>query len=69
MKQRPTTLNSEVKQALDEALQRYSGNHHGKNASYIPYLASVPSNLFGISIMFCDGTHAEVGDTDYAFAI
>ena len=69
MKQRPTTLNDEVKQALDEALQRYSGNHHGKNASYIPYLASVPSNLFGISIMFCDGTHAEVGDTDYAFAI
>ena len=69
MKQRPTTVDSTVKQALEQALQRYSSNQHGKNASYIPYLASVPSRLFGIRIMFCDGTHAEVGDTDYAFAI
>ena len=50
-------------------MKRFASNHHGKNASYIPYLASVPSQLFGISIMFCDGTHAEVGDTDYEFAI
>ena len=69
MKQRPTTVDSTVKQALDQSLQRFASNQHGKNASYIPYLASVPSHLFGISIMFCDGTHAEVGDTDYAFAI
>ena len=69
MKRKPTTVDDSVKQALDEALQRFANNQHGKNASYIPYLASVPSHLFGISIMFCDGTHAEVGDTDYAFAI
>ena len=69
MKHKPSTVDSAVKKALDEALLRFSSNQHGKNASYIPYLASVPSHLFGISIMFCDGTHAEVGDTDYAFAI
>ena len=39
MKQRPTTVDSTVKQALEQALQRYSSNQHGKNASYIPYLA------------------------------
>ncbi|MFP3516849.1 glutaminase A [Pseudomonas sp. SIMBA_077] len=69
MKRKVTTVDETVKQALGEALKRFANNHHGKNASYIPYLASVPSHLFGISIMFCDGTHAEVGDTDYAFAI
>ena len=69
MKRKPMTVDDSVKQALEEALQRFANNQHGKNASYIPYLASVPSHLFGISIMFCDGTHAEVGDTDYAFAI
>ena len=69
MKIQPTTVDDSVTHALQTAHQRFASNHHGKNASYIPYLASVPANLFGISIMFCDGTHAEVGDTDYAFAI
>ena len=69
MKHTPTTVDSNVKQAVNEALQRFASNHHGKNASYIPYLAGVPSHLFGISIMFCDGSHAEAGDTGYAFAI
>lgn len=69
MKIQPTTVDDSVTHALQTAHQRFASNHHGKNSSYIPYLASVPANLFGISIMFCDGTHAEVGDTDYAFAI
>ncbi|MGO2706108.1 glutaminase A [Pseudomonas helleri] len=69
MKRKVTTADATVTQALEEALKRFASNHHDKNASYIPYLASVPSQLFGISIMFCDGTHAEVGDTDYEFAI
>ena len=69
MKTQPVTVDGSVTHALHEAHQRFANNRHGKNASYIPYLASVPANLFGISIMFCDGTHAEVGDTDYAFAI
>ena len=69
MTHKPTTVDDKVKQALNEAHQQFANNHHGKNASYIPYLASVPSHLFGISIMFCDGSHAEVGNTDDAFAI
>ena len=69
MKQKPTTVDDAVRQALNEAHQHFAGSHHGKNASYIPYLASVPSHLFGISIMFCDGSHAEIGHSDYPFAI
>ncbi|MGO2768828.1 glutaminase A [Pseudomonas taetrolens] len=69
MQQKPTTVDDVVKQVLNESHQRFSANHHGKNASYIPYLASVPSHLFGLSIMFCDGSHAEIGHSDYPFAI
>lgn len=69
MKQKPTTADGVVRQVLNEAHQHFSGNHHGKNASYIPYLASVPSHLFGISITFCDGSQAHIGHSDYPFAI
>lgn len=69
MKQKPTTVDGVVRQVLNEAHQRFAGNHHGKNASYIPYLASVPSHLFGISIVFCDGSQAQIGHSDYPFAI
>ncbi len=65
----PFTINDQVHQILAEAHQRFAKVNDGANASYIPYLASVPSSLFGISIMFCDGTHAEVGDTAFPFAI
>lgn len=41
------------KQVLDfmtSAHQTFSSDKGGANASYIPYLASVPSDLFGIAI-------------------
>ncbi len=41
----------------------------GKNADYIPYLAGVPSHLFGITMVTPDGKVVEAGDTNYAFAI
>ena len=41
----------------------------GKNADYIPYLAGVPSHLFGIAMVTPDGKVVEAGDTNYAFAI
>lgn len=69
MNPKPTTLNDTVRQALNAAHKKFQTNQQGKNASYIPFLASVPSDLFGISIMFCDGSYAEVGDSDYPFAI
>jgi Glutaminase len=41
----------------------------GKNADYIPYLASVPSGLFGIAVVTADGQVFKTGDADFAFAI
>ncbi|PSJ63173.1 glutaminase A [Pseudaminobacter soli (ex Li et al. 2025)] len=41
----------------------------GKNADYIPYLASVPSDLFGIAVVTADGQVFKTGDADFAFAI
>jgi glutaminase len=41
----------------------------GKNADYIPQLAKVPSNLFGIAAVTTDGRTFGIGDVDYKFAI
>ena len=41
----------------------------GKNAEYIPYLADVPSNLFGITLCLTDGTLLSIGDTTHEFGI
>lgn len=60
------------KQVLDfmtSAHQSFSSVKEGTNASYIPFLASVPSDLFGIAIAFTDGEVLEAGDTKYEFAI
>lgn len=69
MQSKVNTVTDEVRQVLNEAHQHFANTHHGKNASYIPYLATVPSHLFGISMMFCDGTQADIGHSDYPFAI
>ena len=54
---------------MTSAHQSFSSVKEGANASYIPFLASVPSDLFGIAIAFTDGEVLEVGDTKYEFAI
>ena len=41
----------------------------GKNADYIPFLASVPSNLFAVAVVTADGQVFKTGDAAYAFAI
>jgi glutaminase len=58
-----------VRQVAEATHQKFANHPGGENASYIPYLAQVPSNLFGIAIAFTDGTVIEVGDTTYEFAI
>ena len=40
-----------------------------KNADYIPYLANVNKDLFGISVCLLNGQTIHVGDTDYRFGI
>ena len=52
-----------------EAHARFKDDNTGKNADYIPALAKVPSNLFGITIVTVDGKVINVGDVDYAFSM
>ena len=41
---------SQIKEAAQEAYEQFKDNTGGKNADYIPYLANIDKNLFGISI-------------------
>ena len=59
----------ELKAALYEAYRRFKGNTGGKNADYIPYLANVDKDLFGISVCLKDGEVLTVGDCNYRFGI
>ncbi len=58
-----------LQKAVDEAHAKFKNESSGANASYIPYLAKVPSNLFGVVIVTVDGKVFSAGDVDYAFAI
>jgi glutaminase len=52
-----------------EAHAKFKNDQGGKNADYIPALAKVPSNLFGITIVTVDGKVINVGDVDTAFSM
>src|SRR4051794_15497686 len=52
-----------------EAHAKFKGDQSGKNADYIPALAKVPSNLFGITIITVEGKVINVGDVDYPFSM
>lgn len=58
-----------LREALEQAHERFCTDTAGKNADYIPYLASVPSSLFGIAATLPDGDTLTVGDCDYPFGI
>ena len=60
---------SQIKNAATEAYQEVKNLTGGKNANYIPYLANVDSNLFGLSITLLDGTCFNFGDTEFKFGI
>ena len=59
------TLNNVVHEAYDK-VKTVKG---GANANYIPFLANVPADLFGIAVCLPDGRIVEVGDTEYVFGI
>ena len=50
-----------VQDAVQMAYDRCKNETGGKNADYIPYLADVPSNLFGIAACLPDGDVVAVG--------
>jgi glutaminase len=58
-----------IETALNEALASYGGEQGGRNADYIPYLASVPSDLFGIAVVSVGGQVTKAGDAEFGFAI
>lgn len=61
------------KSTLSAAVQAAHGRHAaaagGVNASYIPFLAGVPSQLAAVAIMTVDGSLHACGDSDYEFAL
>ncbi|MEG0992275.1 MAG: glutaminase A [Bacteroidales bacterium] len=60
---------AQIQDAVNEAYNLYKTNTEGENAHYIPFLANVPKNLFGISVCLPNGKMIEVGDTTYKFGI
>ena len=60
---------SQIKDAAQEAFDLYKTNTDGKNADYIPYLANINKNLFGISICLLNGQTIQLVDTEYKFGI
>lgn len=59
----------ELKIVVTEAYKQFKENNEGKNANYIPYLASVDSDLFGIAVCLPGGETITVGDCNYRFGI
>jgi glutaminase len=58
-----------VETLVAEAHERFKSNDEGKNADYIPALAKVPSDLFGVCVVSTSGVAYAAGDTDYEFSI
>ncbi|MEZ8143109.1 glutaminase [Enterovibrio norvegicus FF-162] len=54
---------------VDETYAQFRALPGGENASYIPYLASVPSDLAALVIVTADGDIYQAGDSSYGFAI
>jgi len=59
----------EIQAALDAAYQRFRGVRDGKNADYIPALAQVDPNLFGIALVTADGHVYTAGDAQTEVSI
>ncbi len=59
----------DLQNLVDTAYAKFKDDNTGKNADYIPYLASVPSHLFGVVIVTADGKVYSAGDIDYSFSI
>lgn len=51
-----------IQAALDAAYKKYKGLQEGANADYIPALAKVDSNIYGIALVTTDGKIYTKGD-------
>jgi glutaminase len=69
MQAAPAPAAGDLQRVVKDAYGKFKGDTSGKNADYIPYLASVPSNLFAVVIVTAGGQIYSAGDIDYAFSI
>ncbi len=59
----------DYQRVVDEAHAKFKDVKEGANADYIPILATVPSEMFGIAIVTRDGKIYSAGEQDYKFSI
>ena len=57
-----TAQSSDPQAAVNSAFEQFKGLKEGKNADYIPALAKVDPNLFGIALIMADGKVYTAGD-------
>lgn len=69
--QMPRTLQTaeSLQKVMQEAYLKFKDVKEGATADYIPELAKVPADLFGIAIVTAKGEVYTIGDVDYAFSI
>ncbi|MGR7997254.1 MULTISPECIES: glutaminase A [unclassified Xanthobacter] len=60
---------SDIEAAMAAGYAAAKATSGGKNADYIPFLASVPSDLLGVAVVTAEGAVHKLGDADYGFAI
>src|SRR6187401_3601427 len=60
---------ADVQKAVDAAFAKFRNLKEGKNADYIPALAKVDPNLFGIAVVTPDGKVYTAGDITTAVSI
>ena len=67
----PASANTpaEIQAALDAAYAKYKDLQEGANADYIPALAAVDSNIYGIALVTADGKVYTAGDVTSQVAI
>jgi glutaminase len=67
--QSATPSDEKLQNAVNQAYAKFKDVTEGANADYIPILATVPSELFGVVIATRDGKIFSAGDIDYRFSI
>ncbi len=65
----PIPADDAIQAAMKAAYEEAKPIKDGKNADYIPYLAKVPSTLFGIAVVTVEGKRFKLGDSEHPFPI
>ena len=60
---------AKIQASLDAAYKQYKDLKEGKNADYIPALAKVDSNIYGLALVTCDGKVYTCGDVSSEVSI